>query len=171
MSLSGIINTDLRSIYTDGEDEMYRGLKLPCTLYFPSIQTPCSSCQGQAIGQFPGNILQHGIPVPLFGMGCPECGGVGYKESQPTESVDMQVNINPAKFIQQFKMIMLEQPGQYAQTKSPITGMPKILKCVAISLNTNLGALVDYQYTRCSEPIAGGLFQDRYCYVLWRRNG
>lgn len=169
--MSGIIDTNVRSWYADGEDEMYRGLSLPCTLYYASIQATCSSCNGQAIGQLPGNVLRHGIPSPVFAGGCVECGGTGYRESQPTDSINMQINTNPTKFVQQFKMIMLEQPGQYAQTKCRITDMPKVLKCVEAVLNTNVGALKEYRFVRASEPIPGGLFQDRYVYTLWRRNG
>lgn len=171
MSLSGVINSTLRTLYREGEDEMYRGLSLYCTLYYPADQRVCSSCAGQAIGQFPGNIQIHGVPAPLFAGGCVECGGTGYKASQETETLQMQVNTNPAKFIQQFKMIAIEQAGQYAQTKCLITDMPKILKCVEVGLNNNMVGLIDYRFTRASEPIVGGLFQDRYCYTLWRRNG
>lgn len=171
MSLSGLISSDLRALYREGEDEMYRGLSLNCTLYYASIKVACSNCTGQTIGQLPGNVLRHGIPVPVFAGGCPQCGGAGYKESSPSESVTLQVNTNPTKFIQQFKMVALEQPGQYAQTKSLLTDMPKILKCVEVALNVDTTALRDYRYSRASEPIPGGLFQDRYCYTLWRRNG
>lgn len=171
MSLSGIISDDLRSIYRDGEDEMYRGLSVPCTLYYPSIKVACSNCGGQSIGQLPNNVLRHGIPTPIFAGTCPQCGGAGYKESQQSEVLNLQVNINPAKFIQQFKMLMLDQPGQYAQTKCLLTDLPKLLKCVEVSINNNAAGYIEYKFSRASEPIPGGLFQDRYCYTLWRRNG
>lgn len=171
MSLSGVISSYLRDTYHEGEDEMYRGLALPCILYYPSVKTVCSDCNGQTIGDLPGNVLRHGIPSPVFAGGCPQCGGTGYRESQPTETLNLQVNTNPTKFAQQFKMLMLEQAGQYAQTKGLLTDMPKLIRCVDILLNNNVGGYIEYKFTRASEPIPGGLFQDRYCYTLWRRNG
>lgn len=171
MSLSGTISSSIRDLYHQGEDEMYRGLSINCILYYPSIKTTCSNCNGQVIGGLPGNVLRHGIPAPVFAGGCIECGGTGFKESQQNEALAMQINTNPAKFIQQFKMVMLEQPGQYAQTKCLLTDMPKILQSVEAVFNSDLVALKEYRYIRASEPLPGGLFQDRYCYTLWRRNG
>jgi hypothetical protein len=168
---SGIIDSTLRDIYNDGEIEMWRGLGQPCTLIFPAIRTVCANCNNSIIGNLPGNVLQDGMPVPVFAQSCPNCGGQGFRESIATESIKMQINVDAKSFLSIFQKIIIEAPQDFIETKARLEDLPSIMKCSEAILNTTLSGYKEYRCTRASEAVQSGMFQNKFCHILWRRIG
>lgn len=166
---SGLIDSTLREVYNDGETEMWRGLGLPCLLIYPAIKVDCADCQAISIGSLPGNVLQPGLPVPVFAQSCPYCGGQGFKEISTTEEIKMQINVDPKGFITIFQKMVLEAPNDFLETKARLEDLPKIMKCVEAELNTNMSGYNKYRCTRASEAVMSGMFQNKFCHILWRR--
>lgn len=167
---SGLIDSYLRDTYNQGEIEMWRGLAVPCTLILPSVEIPCD-CSPVAIGGFPGHYTQHGLPVPVFAGICPNCGGSGFRQVSETEEIRMQINIDPRNFLGVFKPMIVESPQNFLESKARLQDLPSILKCVEIVINTNLQGYTGYRYSRASEGVPSGMFQNKFCHILWKRNG
>lgn len=168
MSLSGLIDSTLRDLYNDGEIEMWRGLGQPCTLIYPAIKVVCG-CNAGSIGNQSHNALQPGVLVPVFAQACPNCGGQGFKESVATEEIKMQINVDAKSFLSVFKQIVIEAPQDFIETKARLEDLPKIMKCSEAVLNTTLSGYKEYRCTRASEAVQSGLFQNKFCHILWRR--
>jgi len=168
---SGIIDSTLRDLYNAGETEMWRGLGQPCTLIYPAIKTPCSDCGGLTIGNMPGNVLQPGTMVPMFAQSCPNCGGEGFREITVTEEIKMQINVDAKSFISVFQKLIIEAPNDFLETKARLEDLPKIMKCSEAILNTTLSGYKEYRCTRASEAVQSGMFQNKFCHILWRRIG
>lgn len=166
---SGIIDSALRDIYNDGEIEMWRGLGQPCTLIYPAIRTPCSDCNGSIIGNLAGNVLQAGTMVPIFAGTCPNCGGAGFKEVATTEEIKMQINVDTKSFNTVFQKLIIEAPQDFIETKARLEDLPKIMKCTEAILNTTLAGYKEYRCSRASEAVQSGMFQNKFCHILWRR--
>lgn len=168
---SGIINSTLRDIYNDGEIEMWRGLAIPCTIIYAPTKIPCSNCVDVTIGGFTGNISQDGMSLPGFAEFCPYCAGTGYKEVSETSDVRMQINVDPRSFLGVFKPMIIESPQNFLESKARLEDLPALLKCVEVIINTNLSGYKEARYSRASEAVPSGMFQNKFCHILWKRNG
>lgn len=168
---SGIIDSTLKEIYNDGETEMWRGLGKPCTLIYPATKTVCTTCTTTLIGGFAGNVLQPGLGVPVFAGVCTNCGGQGFHDVIVTDTITMQINVDAKSFIAPFQRIIIEAPQDFIETKARLEDLPKIMKCSEAILNTELSGYKEYRCTRASEAVQSGMFQNKFCHILWRRVG
>lgn len=169
---SGIIDATLIELYNQGETELWRGLGVDCQLIFSPIKIACSECLPNVIGGLPGNFNQFGMPIPVFAGGvCPSCGGVGYRESSPTETIKMQINTDPKSFLAIFKPLMIESPGSFVETKLRLEDSPKVKKCVEAILHTAIAGYLEFRCSRASELVFSGLFKNKFVHLLWKRNG
>jgi hypothetical protein len=171
MSLSGTFaNPALWTLYREGEDAMFVALKKPCRLYYaPSLVT--STAPSQPIGQLPGFIDVHGGHIPPYSQGQPTS-AEGYRETENSETIYMQVNWNMRTFTSIYSKIVAQSPGDtFCQTKFLKSDFPKIMKCESAILNTLLENQVKYEFVRNAEPIPNGMQQDAYYLCLWKRVG
>ena len=57
MSLSGLYTTAFKDLYTEAEDETFRGFKIGCTINYPPIKEACATCVAAGVGNKPGNFF------------------------------------------------------------------------------------------------------------------
>jgi hypothetical protein len=165
-----LITTELLDIYTSGEDEMYRGLAIPCLLAFAPVRTECPNCIISPINRSSSGKYKSGGPYPFTIGVCPYCHGAGYKEMTNTRTLSMQVGWKVKDFLDIFKtMAVLEAPESYVQIKAPLSELSNILNTTSISINTPWQPVANYNFKRKSEPIPSGIRQNKYFYMLLER--
>lgn len=165
-----LITTELLDIYTSGEDEMYRGLAVPCTLELPPQRTECPNCIISPINRTSSGQYKSGGPYPFTIGICPYCHGAGYKELANVLSLPMQVGWKVKDFLDIFKtMAVLEAPESYVQIKAPLSSLMQVNNTVSISINTPWQPVAHYSFRRKSGPIPSGIRQNKYFYMLLER--
>ena len=171
MSLSGTFtNPSLWTLYREGEDAMFEALKLPCRLYYAPTLTASTLATNNPIGQLPGFVDIHGGQVPSYTQGESAVGFEGYRETENTETIYMQVNWNIRTFAGIFaKQIVNTPQNTFCQTKFKKEDFPKIIKSEYAIFDTHFEGQVKYEFVRDAEPIPNGMKQDAYYLCLWRR--
>lgn len=70
-----------------------------CTLYYPPTRVSCSACVDGAITNETTNRFKHGGPDFSPQTSCNKCGGVGFKEQEPTDIIKLRVYLSHKDFI------------------------------------------------------------------------
>ena len=69
-----------------------------CTLYYPVKRVACSDCSDSVTNQNT-NRFKHGGPDFSPNTSCNQCGGVGFKEQEPTDTIKLRVYLSHKDFI------------------------------------------------------------------------
>jgi hypothetical protein len=172
MPLSDLITSDFLDLYTEGEDTMYSGLAIACELIYPPVRTECPNCELDPVSMKSANIYKVGGPISFSGGVCPFCNGIGFNESNNTESINLQVNWNAQTFVQPYRQRALVNQGKtMIQVKGRLVDLPKFMQAIELIVNKALEGYIRYKFSISGEPIPSGLRQNKYFYALLERVG
>ena len=124
-----------------------------CTILYPSVKVPCSQCN---VGG--GNVYSHGGPALAGNDNCVYCGGVGYKDSEVTDSIRLRIYWNKKNWIP-------NQPGVVSDALVQVIGyardLPKFLRADSILLVSEQKEL-EQNYRITGDPFYHGFGKNRY---------
>lgn len=163
------IPSGLITLYNDAIDSIIEFNGVPIVLVYPPKKIICTNCiQTNLIGGISTNRYKSGGPIPfLDGQICPLCQGQGYKLNEVTEVINVLIYWSPKDF--QNTNTKFDIVDGRIQTKSYISDLPKINKCIEMRANSNINSYITYKYRRISEPVPHGFKSDRYILTFWDR--
>lgn len=168
------IDDEVKSIITDGLDDLITELGKTCTLVYPASRwLSCDNCVYDPIGHKSANRWTTGGPLPFPNGGtCPQCGGKGMCPVITTENVKFLCEWNPSHFIFPVKNLDIRVPFGILQTKGFLTDMGKVEKCDHLQFEVGVANVGGRSFKLHGEPgDKSNIIQGRYFSCLWLRSG
>lgn len=154
------IPSELLDLHESIVSSMIEQLGQAYTVYYKPVYTECVNCVANPIGNVSANIFRTGGPVPFpFGAICPICNGEGFKQTQTTDTVQLEVIWEQRKFIDIGQQIKI--PDGAVQVKGYMGDLQKLQDMEGIDIlgPTNLlGGL----YKLWGQPIPQGFRKDKF---------
>jgi hypothetical protein len=163
-----IIPQEVFDIYNEFADDFINdNFGVLCTLYYPATSVACD-CETDPIGQKIANRFQHGGPAPFTARHCSFCGGSGYKESVPTDTVMLRVYDQPKNWIKIAGFANVADAD--VQIIGFLADVPKISSSDYIVLNTEQNVFGDFKYKLASVCLPHGFKKNRYFVALLKKS-
>lgn len=164
------IDDGLFDDYYDAVDELITNnfIGKACSIYYPPSRDVCPNCTVVKLASGSSNQYKTGGPVPFTHGICPYCGGVGYKETESSESIRLRVYWNKRDWAKVAPQIQV--PEASVMTIGFLTDLTKCLQANYIILVTEQSGLEQYRFTLAGEPFPHGFGKDRYFIAYWKRD-
>ena len=171
---SGIISTQLKSIFNNAIDSLLEdeALTRPCLFTYATAKaSECDNCYINPISGTSSNKYKPSGPIPFTKGVCPYCNGAGKITNPLTETVYLAIIANPAKFIDiGFNSHAIPQGS--IQTISLIsTTYQKIKNVEFITTDTDNLDYARTKYTLAGQPSFIGFGDNRYVVSIWSMMG
>jgi hypothetical protein len=127
-----------------------------CTLVYPSIKEPCTSCQ--ELGGVSHNAFQHGGPAPFSFNGCNYCGGNGFREKEVTGTIRLRIYWRKKDWIKQGNIVL---PDAECMIIGYMDDLPNLMNAQSVSLVSENNNLPN-SYSLACEPFPHGFGKNRY---------
>lgn len=171
-NFSGIINSDLKSLFNDAISSLLYddALTIPCTLYYGVTKyEDCANCVFDPIGNKSSNRFQDGGPVPFpFGSICPMCNGGGKKGLETSENINLMVIWDYKKFMD---VGTVNNPAGTIQVMTFASNTPALKRAKELIVATDIAAYGRHRYQRISEPQPCGWGNSPFISCLWEKSG
>lgn len=172
---SGFLNNAYKKIFRQAVQAMLAadGMTVPCKIFYFGVRTECTNCEiNLATGKSSG-VYKTGGPLPFNNGLCPHCGGDGFVNDRPEDTIYCCVSFNYKEWKDLGFSVLT--PEGYCVTMSTIDTLPKIKNAEEIIINTGMEGYVRHRFIRQGEPnnIGCCLTDDDTAFIatLWKRAG
>lgn len=168
---TGLISTELKTIFTNAIDEVLRGTSVPCRLVYSGTKfTKCPNCNFNSITGKSANTYLSGGPQPFSKGTCPFCNGDGRIAAENDDDIiNLAVLWDYRKWFQVGQVVA--NPDGMIQVICSIALISRLKKAREIIVDTNLEKYVRHKFIRDGEPTPIGLGDDQYIISMWKRSG
>lgn len=161
------IPAELIDLHESGVGSLITNLGVPCTLYYPPKKTQCPNCEFDARTKKSANIYRAGGPISFTAGACPYCNGVGFKEEEASDNIQMSIYWSHRDWHD--IGVQIEKPDGVIQSRGFIEDLPKIKKCNQMEPNLKTNQAIKYRYKLKGEPVPHGFRQQKYFLAFWER--
>lgn len=162
-----LINQTYFDKYVEYANAMIAEFGVNCIIHYPPLRVECGNCYFNTLpGVSASNTYKPGGPYPFTsGDVCPYCNGLGYKESETTETIKLRAYFEKKSWNK--ISIPVGIPDGSVWTIGHMADLIKIQRAAYITLPSEL--TTPFAYTLYEEPIPWGLKRDRYFSAFWQR--
>lgn len=137
-----------------------------CKLFYGTNRTVCTNCIFNEALNASTNIYLTGGPIPFTNGLCPYCDGVGFKDTQATETIKLRVYHERKSFIRM--EIPVNVIDGAIQTIGSIEYLNKCKRCNHMIANSDLEIYNQYKFVLASDPAPFGLTKKEFV-AYWNR--
>lgn len=147
----------------------------PCTLIYQGIMEECANCIYDSIGKKSAGRYRDGGPLSFNdGAICPVCGGGGIRLTENSETIRMTIDHDLTGERKKFQRPLpnVSYTDTTIRTRGKLVDLPKIQKCVEMTIADVASPYYNLKYTLISEPVDNFVFvRNKYFTAFWKRSG
>ncbi len=171
---SGIISTDLKSLFTNMIDALLEdeALTVPCRFVYSGTKfTKCPNCKFNSLTGKSANTYQTGGPYPFTnGKICPFCNSEGkIADENDDDIIYLAVIWDQRKWLSVGQQVV--NPQNSIQTICRMGLLNRIEKVKEIIVDTNIEKFVRHRFQRAGKSIPIGFGDNQYIVTIWERSG
>lgn len=173
------IHNSLRDLIQTYGDFLITDSAESCKLIYPAKRESCPNCKWDSQSQKSSGIYKPGGPYPFSNTPCPYCNGVGFKEIEVSETVqlklkwfNLQEQVDIAKSLENATIPndSVRLPYGVLRTRFFESQLPQILRANKLIPQTPTEHLQRSTYERITEPINNNsITKNRYFQCYWSR--
>lgn len=162
-----ILNTVQIQAIREIMDEMLDDWSKPCKIWYHPIPVDCDACINMVTNQL-GITGLHGGPM---GNLCPFCGGIGKKEKEVTDTINLEIDYTNKFNRNNWNNIeTIKRPYEIINVKGYLVDLPKLQKSIEIQINIPAFPHTEGRYVLMGDADSSfAIVQERYFLATLKR--